>query len=64
MEQVSPENLPEEFGGTCKCPGGCELSDMGPWQEAEWTRTPKWATPKADEAAPKAEEAAQKEAEA
>ena len=64
LAQVPAENLPEEFGGTCKCPGGCELSDMGPWQESEWTRTPKWATPKTDEAAPKAEEAAQKEAEA
>lgn len=46
LAQVPAENLPVEFGGTCQCPGGCALSDMGPWQEAEWTRPPKWATPK------------------
>jgi hypothetical protein len=46
LSQVPAENLPVEFGGTCQCPGGCELSDMGPWQEAEWARTPKWAAPK------------------
>jgi hypothetical protein len=46
LEQVSPENLPVQFGGTCQCSGGCELSDMGPWHEPEWTRTPKWAASK------------------
>ncbi|KAJ9191137.1 hypothetical protein DTO166G4_4860 [Paecilomyces variotii] len=46
LAQVPAENLPVEFGGTCQCPGGCALSDMGPWQEPEWTRPPKWATPK------------------
>ncbi|CAG7947879.1 unnamed protein product [Penicillium nalgiovense] len=51
LSQVPAENLPVEFGGSCKCEGGCELSDMGPWQEAEWARPPKWATPK--EEAPK-----------
>lgn len=44
LAQVPVENLPEEFGGTCNCEGGCELSDMGPWQEPEWTKPPKWAT--------------------
>ncbi|KAJ5551179.1 Cellular retinaldehyde binding/alpha-tocopherol transport [Penicillium sp. DV-2018c] len=48
LSQVPAENLPVEFGGTCQCEGGCELSDMGPWQEAEWARPPKWATPKAE----------------
>lgn len=43
LAQVPVENLPEEFGGTCNCEGGCELSDMGPWREPEWTKTPKWA---------------------
>jgi hypothetical protein len=51
LSQVPAENLPVEFGGSCKCEGGCELSDMGPWKEAEWARPPKWATPK--EEAPK-----------
>ncbi|KAL2014047.1 hypothetical protein VTN00DRAFT_1572 [Thermoascus crustaceus] len=50
LEQVPAENLPAEFGGTCNCPGGCALSDMGPWQEAEWARPPKWAAPKKEEA--------------
>lgn len=53
--QVPKENLPKEFGGTCECEGGCELSDAGPWQDPEWTRTPKWATaPAAAPAAPAA----------
>ncbi|KAJ5103991.1 Sec14 cytosolic factor [Penicillium argentinense] len=43
LDQVPAENLPVEFGGSCKCEGGCELSDMGPWQEAEWAREPAWA---------------------
>ncbi|KAI9850989.1 MAG: cytosolic factor, phosphatidylinositol/phosphatidylcholine transfer protein [Thelocarpon superellum] len=43
LEQVPAENLPKTFGGQCDCDGGCALSDMGPWQEAEWTKTPKWA---------------------
>ncbi|GKZ16684.1 cytosolic factor, phosphatidylinositol/phosphatidylcholine transfer protein [Aspergillus brasiliensis] len=68
LAQVPAENLPVEFGGTCTCAGGCELSDMGPWQESEWAKTPKWAAPKeaAPEAAPEAtaEAAAEKEAEA
>ncbi|KAJ7835460.1 Sec14-like protein, partial [Mycena olivaceomarginata] len=25
------EALPKEFGGECECPGGCSLSDVGPW---------------------------------
>ncbi|KAG9289869.1 hypothetical protein G9A89_015449 [Geosiphon pyriformis] len=33
LENIDPENLPAKFGGTCNCPGGCELSDAGPWQE-------------------------------
>lgn len=42
-KQIPAENLPKAFGGTCECEGGCELSDIGPWREAEWTREPKWA---------------------
>jgi hypothetical protein len=30
LDQVPQENLPMEFGGTCQCPGGCQLSDDGP----------------------------------
>ncbi|KAI0759746.1 CRAL-TRIO domain-containing protein [Trametes elegans] len=31
LAQVPAENLPKEFGGLCQCPGGCSLSDAGPW---------------------------------
>ncbi|KAK1766483.1 sec14 cytosolic factor, partial [Phialemonium atrogriseum] len=42
LAQVPAENLPKQFGGTCECEGGCQLSDMGPWREAEWARPAKW----------------------
>jgi hypothetical protein len=31
LAQIPKENLPAEFGGSCTCPGGCSLSDAGPW---------------------------------
>lgn len=34
LEQIPAENLPEAYGGKCKCPGGCSLSNAGPWNEA------------------------------
>jgi hypothetical protein len=43
LSQVPAENLPKEFGGQCECDGSCALSDAGPWQDPQWTRTPKWA---------------------
>ncbi|KAE8341112.1 hypothetical protein BDV24DRAFT_58099 [Aspergillus arachidicola] len=49
LAQVPAENLPEDIGGTCKCEGGCELSDQGPWQDPQWAKAPKWATPKEDQ---------------
>ena len=49
LSQVPSENLPIEFGGTCSCDGGCEFSDMGPWQEKEWARPPKWESQSAGE---------------
>lgn len=42
LAQVPAENLPKQFGGTCECDGGCELSDDGPWQDPKWARPPKW----------------------
>ncbi|KAG8814037.1 cytosolic factor, phosphatidylinositol/phosphatidylcholine transfer protein, partial [Serendipita sp. 399] len=33
LKQIDAENLPVEFGGSCRCPGGCSLSDAGPWHE-------------------------------
>ncbi|KAF9731696.1 hypothetical protein PMIN06_012650 [Paraphaeosphaeria minitans] len=43
LAQVPAENLPKLFGGSCDCPGGCELSDAGPWQDDQWAKPPKWA---------------------
>ncbi|KAJ7087365.1 CRAL-TRIO domain-containing protein [Mycena belliarum] len=34
LAQIDADNLPKEFGGTCSCPGGCSLSDAGPWNPA------------------------------
>jgi hypothetical protein len=31
LAQIAADNLPKEFGGNCSCPGGCSLSDAGPW---------------------------------
>jgi hypothetical protein len=33
LAQIPAENLPKDFGGTCECPGGCSLSDLGPWKD-------------------------------
>ncbi|KAI0043169.1 hypothetical protein FA95DRAFT_1499003 [Auriscalpium vulgare] len=35
LQQIPAENLPKEFGGKCSCPGGCSLSDAGPWKAEE-----------------------------
>lgn len=42
LAQVPAENLPKIFGGTCDCPGGCALSDEGPWTDPQWAKPPKW----------------------
>jgi hypothetical protein len=42
LSQISAENLPIEFGGTCACVGGCQLSDAGPWTDPQWARPAKW----------------------
>ena len=34
LAMIPAENLPKRFGGLCQCPGGCELSDAGPWNES------------------------------
>jgi hypothetical protein len=41
--QIPKENLPKAFGGSCSCPGGCEMSDAGPWQDPQFTKPPAWA---------------------
>ncbi|KAF9563378.1 hypothetical protein CPC08DRAFT_632804 [Agrocybe pediades] len=33
-KQIPLENLPKEFGGQCSCPGGCSMSDAGPWNKS------------------------------
>jgi hypothetical protein len=50
LAQVPKENLPKQFGGSCDCSGGCAFSDQGPWQESEYAKPPKWATPQEGEA--------------
>ncbi|KAH8593880.1 CRAL-TRIO domain-containing protein [Bisporella sp. PMI_857] len=47
LAQVSAENLPTIFGGTCDCPGGCQLSDEGPWKDPQWAKPAKWEKKKA-----------------
>ncbi|KAF2000393.1 SEC14 cytosolic factor [Amniculicola lignicola CBS 123094] len=48
LAQVPAENLPKEFGGSCECEGGCQLSDAGPWQDPEWVKPAKWERKKDD----------------
>jgi hypothetical protein len=36
LAQIPAENLPSQFGGKCRCQGGCELSDEGPWQDPQY----------------------------
>ncbi|KAI0915438.1 cytosolic factor, phosphatidylinositol/phosphatidylcholine transfer protein [Taiwanofungus camphoratus] len=31
LAQVTADNLPNDLGGLCQCPGGCSMSDAGPW---------------------------------
>lgn len=40
LKQIPAENLPTQFGGTCSCSGGCELSDDGPWQDPAFLHHP------------------------
>lgn len=46
--QVSKENLPTIFGGTCECSKGCAWSDEGPWQDPRWTKPPRWMQSKVE----------------
>lgn len=39
LEQIPAENLPVEYGGMCKCAGGCSLSDAGPWNDPKAAET-------------------------
>jgi hypothetical protein len=51
LKQVPAENLPQEFGGTCECEGGCENSDAGPWNDPEFARPAKWEKKEGETAA-------------
>lgn len=42
LAQIPAENLPAEFGGSCKCEGGCDMSDAGPWRDPQWTKPAWW----------------------
>jgi hypothetical protein len=52
LEQISEENLPSQFGGKCRCPGGCELSDEGPWQDPQWLGPQEKKAEEAEKTAP------------
>jgi hypothetical protein len=30
---IDPSQLPADLGGSCHCPGGCSMSDAGPWNK-------------------------------
>ncbi|CAE6430455.1 unnamed protein product [Rhizoctonia solani] len=60
LEQIPAENLPSDLGGTCSCPGGCSLSDQGPWNDPKYKdlAKSKAAHPTATATAPEATPAA------
>ncbi|KAG6015717.1 hypothetical protein E4U54_003068 [Claviceps lovelessii] len=49
LKHVDAESLPVEFGGSCKCEGGCENSDAGPWHDPQWARPAWWEKKKAED---------------
>ncbi|KAI9219400.1 CRAL-TRIO domain-containing protein [Blastocladiella britannica] len=52
LEYIDEDKLPARLGGKCKCDGGCEASDVGPWH----------SVPASDLAKVKAETTARNEA--
>ncbi|CAM6085246.1 unnamed protein product [Calypogeia fissa] len=36
LKTIDADNLPEFLGGKCNCPGGCENSVTGPWNELKY----------------------------
>ncbi|KAJ3212149.1 hypothetical protein HDU67_003985 [Dinochytrium kinnereticum] len=41
LEFIDADCLPESLGGTCRCEGGCETADIGPWNDGSVEGYPK-----------------------
>lgn len=37
LKYAAPESLPKEYGGTCECAEGCQHSNIGPWNDPQYT---------------------------
>jgi hypothetical protein len=40
LKEINAENLPVFLGGSCTCPGGCQSSDLGPWNDGSVANYP------------------------
>jgi CRAL/TRIO domain len=49
LQQIHAVDLPTQLGGKCQCPGGCELSDAGPWRDSGWMEIEENADAKVEE---------------
>ncbi|KAI9202242.1 CRAL-TRIO domain-containing protein [Polychytrium aggregatum] len=41
LECIDADCLPASYGGTCRCPNGCETGDVGPWNDGSVPGFPK-----------------------
>lgn len=60
-QQIPLENIPARIGGKCNCPGGCDLSNAGPWQDEKLVQRVKDKREQAAQSAHAPEPAKEKE---